>query len=205
MPYDFILAEHLLLIGIASGIVGALAYVPYIRNTLAGRTRPQRASWLIWSVLSAIALCSQIWEGATTSLWFSAVMVSGTFIVFLLSIRYGVGGWIDRRDMWVLALAALGVVAWVLTQDAIYALAMTISISLLGGVVTVAKAYAIPKSETLSKWVLSLVSSALALVAVGAVDPVLMAYPAYLLVLNVAIIAAMLLGRGRHIMRIAAV
>ena len=96
-----------------------------------------------------------------------------------------------------LSLAGLGLALWAATDTAVYALAISITVSLLGGVVTVAKAYAAPHSETISMWLLSFVASAMALAAVGRVDPVLMAYPAYLLVLNGAIVLAILAGRAK--------
>lgn len=51
-------------------LLSLLAFFSYIRDTIACRTQPQRASWLIWSVLSSIAFFTQVAEGATTSLWF---------------------------------------------------------------------------------------------------------------------------------------
>lgn len=183
--------------GLLSAVLSTFAYVPYIRDTLRRRTQPQRASWLIWSMLSIIAFWSQVYEGATDSLWFAGVQSGGTVIVLLLSIWFGVGGFLNRRDAFVLLIAAGGLVAWYLTETAIYALAITISISLLGGAVTVVKAYWNPESETLSTWIWCFVASVFAILAVGKVDWVILAYPLYLFALNGAIVAATLLGRAR--------
>jgi hypothetical protein len=199
MPYPLDTLDTLILLGLASGVLSFAAYLPYIRDTLAGRTQPQRASWLIWSVLSTIALCGQIYEGASASLWFAGVQVSATVLIFGLSLRWGVGGVMDRRDAVILALAGAGVVLWSLTDTPAYALAITITISLLGGSVTVAKAFQAPRSETLSTWTMGFVASGLAIAAVGQIDPVLMAYPAYLLLLNGAIVA----GRLRRAVQVA--
>ncbi len=190
-------ARFLLCLGVLSGVLSTFAYLPYIRDTIARRTQPQRASWLIWSILGSIAFFSQVYEGAGSSLWFAGVQVSGTIAVFLLSIRLGVGGFLKRSDCAVLAAAALGLVLWYFTEDAVYALAITISISLLGGGITVAKAYLAPESETMTTWFLSFVASACAIASVGAVEPVLLAYPVYLFILNGAIVLAILLGRAR--------
>lgn len=181
--------------GLLSAILTTFAYLPYVRDTLRGKTQPQRASWLIWSILGTIALCSQAFEGATHSMWFAGTQVGGTVLVFLLAIRRGVGGFLSRRDRLVLVMAAGGLVAWYFTETAIYALAITISISLLGGLVTVAKAYRAPSSETLSTWALSLLASICAILAVGELNWVLLAYPLYLLTLNGAIILAIATGR----------
>ena len=185
-----------LVLGPAAALLSTLAYMPYIYDTLRGETQPQRASWLIWSVLGSIAFASQVWEGAGVSLWFAGAQVSGTIIVFLLSISRGRGIYLSRPDERVLWMAVIGLVVWYFTETAVYALALTITISLLGGVLTVTKAYRAPESETLATWTFSLMGSLCAVAAIGTWEPVLLAYPLYLLVLNTAIVAAMGLGRA---------
>ncbi len=182
-------------LGLISASLSTIAYLPYIRDTMLKRTQPQRASWLIWSILGSIAFFSQLHEGATDSLWFAGAQVSGTITVFLLSIRFGVGGLLNRQDVIVLLFAAGGLVAWYMTSTAVYALAITITISLLGGSVTIRKAYLNPESETLSTWGVSFIASVFAILAVGRVDPVILAYPLYLMTLNGAIVMAILLGQ----------
>ncbi len=184
-------------LGLTSAALSTVGYLPYLRDIIMGRTHPQRACWLIWSILGSIAVASQISEGAMASLGFAVVQVGGTILVFVLSIACGVGRFLRGRDWVVLALAALGLVLWFTTSNAAYALAITISISLLGGALTVAKAYRDPGSETLSTWVTFWIASALATLSVGAWEPVLLAYPLYLLTLYTAIIGAITLGRLR--------
>jgi len=185
-------------LGIVSAVLAAIAFVPYVADTIVGRTRPQRSSWMIWTVLSVVSFFSQAYEGATDSLMFAGVMTAGSLTIFLLSIRRGVGGFAHRQDAWLLAAAALGLVLWYTTETAVYALALAISISLLGGVMTVTKTYRDPYSETMPKWLLSLLAAVLAAFSVGEVNYVLLAYPVYLVVLNIAIIAATLAGRERR-------
>lgn len=180
-----------------SAMLSCMAYFPYIKDTLAGVTRPQRASWLIWAVLSSIAFASQVAEGAAQSLFFAGIQCSASILIFLLSIRKGAGHLLSGRDGCVLLAAAVGLGLWYATDSATYALATTISISLLGGAVTVAKAYRDPDSETLSCWVLGLAASVLAAVSVGGLDWVLLAYPLYLVTLKGSILMALYLGNRR--------
>ena len=100
-----------------------------------------------------------------------------------------------RADAVVLTIAAVGIVLWVMTESAVYALLISITISLMGGMLTVQKTYWFPNSETMSTWVMSFIASCFALVAVGSLDWLLLAYPLYLFVLNGAIIGAWVLGR----------
>jgi hypothetical protein len=189
--------QLLVLLGMGSALLSTLAFVPYMRDTMRRKTQPQRASWLIWSVLGSIAFFSQVYEGATSSLWFVGVQVSCSIIILGLSVWFGQGRFLARSDYYILALAALGLVLWYYTETAAYALAITISISLLGGVATAAKAYRDPGSETLSTWVFSLIASVLAIFSVGKLDWVLLAYPLYLFTLYSVFVAAIVLGRRR--------
>ncbi|MDJ0614508.1 MAG: hypothetical protein QNJ29_12635 [Rhizobiaceae bacterium] len=192
-------ANTLFVFGVLSGVLSTFAYVPYIVDTLKQRTAPDRACWLIWSTLGSIAFFSQLYEGAGASLWFAGVQVSGTIIVFLLSVKFGAGEYLSIKNQRILLTAALGLVAWYLTENAAYALAITISISLLGGLVTVQKAFIDPDSETLSTWIVSLIASICAVLSVGKLDWTLLAYPLYLLTLYTAIVVAMMFGRMRQL------
>ncbi len=181
--------------GAWAAVLSAVAYAPYIRDTIAGRTRPHRASWLIWSVLGAIAMMSQIDEGAGASLWFAVIQVGATITIFALSTKRGRGTLISDRDIPVIAVAGFGLVLWSTTGQSVYALVITMGISLVGGLPTALKSYYDYESETLGTWAIALAASALAVLAVGAFNPVLLAYPAYLLVLYSTLVGANLLGR----------
>ena len=187
--------DYLAALGMLSGVLSLFCFAPYIVDTLHGRTQPERASWLIWSMLGVIAVFSQSHEGAASSLIFAMVQVGGTIVIFTLSIRLGAGRYNSRKTMVIYALTALGLVAWYISDSAAYALAITISISMLGGFVTIQKSYRNPSSETMSTWVMGGVASVCAVFSVGKLDWVLLAYPLYLLVLYSCIILALVLGR----------
>ncbi len=192
------LGQVTILFGIASALLSTIAFAPYIRDTFTRRTKPVRSSWLIWSVLSAIAFASQFHEGATASLWYAGVQAGGTIFVFVLSLFLGMGRFLSSEDVIVLLIAGFALIIWYFTSNAAYALTISIGISLLGGSVTIRKAYLDPARETMFMWAASLVASLLAIGSVGAFDPVLLAYPVYLLVLNAGIVFAIILGRARR-------
>lgn len=176
-------------------LLSVVAYMPYIVNTLRGTTRPHRASWLIWSVLATIAFFSLLYEGATASLGFSAAQAACTSVIFLLSIVRGQGRFFTRKDATILGLASLGLALWYMTDTAIYALMLSITIGLMGCMLTVQKTYWSPDSETMCTWQMSFVAAWCAVMSVGSLDWVLLAYPTYLIVLNGAIIGAWMLGQ----------
>lgn len=173
------------------------AFYTYIRDTLNLRTQPQRASWFIWSTLSLIALITQISEGATTSLWFIGAQFVCTFSVFQLSIWYGSGSYLSRRNITTFSAASFGLLLWYLSDDAAYALTMIIAISAIGGYATVTKAHRAPESETFSTWVLLTAASVFGVASVGVLDWMYIAYPLYLFGLYASICLAVVMGRNR--------
>ena len=185
--------------GLAAAFLSIYAFLPYIRDILAGRTRPERSSWLIWSLLSTVTLLSQAYEGATTSLWFAAMQTGGTILICALTFWKGDRRKFETEDSQVLTATAVGVWLWAEMETAAYAMMVTVSMSFMGGMMTMRKAFYDPDSETMATWGAFFVASALALVAVGKVDWVLMAYPLYVMALSAAIMLSMILGRLRKV------
>lgn len=186
----------LAIFGLVSGILSVITYIPYLCDIFRLKTKPERATWLIWSVLTAIAFFSQLAEGATHSLWLTGVQAAGVVMIFLLSIKFGIGG-LTRRDISALVAAGVGLLLWYYTDNAAIALFITIAIDALGASLTVIKAYADPESETLSTWVLSGTAGIFGALAVGAFDYVLLAFPVYIILINYTVAGAMVLGRRK--------
>ena len=186
-----------LLFGLASAITGFLSFLPYVIDILAGRTMPQRSSWLIWAVVTMLALASQMAEGATRSLLFSGAQAVMTLVVFALSIRRGAGSYMHPGDAIAIGVCAIAIALWQITDVPAYALACAIGVNSIAGTLTVVKSFRAPETETLATWVLGIVASAFGILSVGVLDPVLLAYPVYLFCLYVSVATAVLLGRAR--------
>jgi hypothetical protein len=184
--------------GIVSGLLAIVAVIPYIRDIIKKTTRPERASWLIWTVLGGIAFFSQLAKGATNSLWMTGLSTLCVLVVFLLSLKHGEGGLV-KRDIAALLFAFLGLVLWYFTKDATVALLIVIAVDLSGSVLTIIKSYKDPESETMSTWVLASISGLFGTLSVGSFNWVLLMYPLYILLANSAVTVAILLGkRNKH-------
>ncbi len=82
----------LAMVGRAAAFLALLDPVPYVRDVLRGRTRPQRVTWFIWSVLAIVTFCAQVGDGATWSVAMAGAQAVSTLVVFVLSNRHGQGG-----------------------------------------------------------------------------------------------------------------
>ncbi len=184
-------------LGFFAALCGTVAYLPYIRGMLWGTTRPQRSTWLIWSVLSALSFFSNLNIGATASLPYVALQAGMTSLIFGFSIFFGHGSLLSRWDAVILAFATMGIVLWTVTSNPLYALCTSVGISALAGAMTVHKAYVIPCSENKSCWIWSIVGAGCGILAVGSWLPFLLLYPAYLFTLYASILIAMALGERK--------
>lgn len=188
------------LFGYISGILSVVGLVPYVRDILLGKTKPERASWFIWLALGGIAFASQFSKGATDSLWFVGASTIAVLAIAMLSLKYGVGGF-TRRDIGALTVAFIGLVIWYFTDEAAFALLIVVAVDSIGSALTFIKAYREPETETISAWFAAGTAGLFAMFSVGEWNPILLIYPAYIALANYAIMAALLRnGRWRVIL-----
>lgn len=181
------------MLGLTGGFLALVQFAPYIRNIVRGTTRPQRATWAIWTTLSGLIFTSQAAQGAGASLWMSAAQGIGNLVVFVLAFKFGVGGR-KRVDINALILAGVGLVIWGFTKQPTVALLIFIGVDAIAASLTIIKAYRDPSSETMLAWVLSDLSGLCAALAVGQVNFSLLAYPVYVSIANTAVIGAMVIA-----------
>jgi hypothetical protein len=178
--------ELVAVLGLLAGAVGIADTIPYVRDTLRGATRPHRGTWLIWGVLAIVVCLSQHADGASWSLVMAAVQAVLTSLIFVLSIRRGEGG-LSTTELAMIAIAAGGVVGWVVAEEPIVATVCVVAADLVGAAMMVPKTYRDPESETLVTFAFASLGGALAAGAVGSVDASLLLYPAYYCLINGAI------------------
>jgi hypothetical protein len=181
------------LFGSLAGVTSALDAAPYIRDVVRRTTRPHRGTWLIWSVLSILALSSQAADGAVWSIVMVAADALFTSLIFVLSIRRGEGG-LSRADLTILAIAAAGVVAWALVSTPVVATAFVVFADTLAVGLMLPKTWRDPASETFALYALASVSGILSALAVGTLDASLLLFPIYFALVN-ASLATLIAGR----------
>ena len=62
--------------GKVAGILAVLSFFPYIRSIVKGETKPERATFVIWSVLSFVTLFAYFASGVRDAIW--VTVVTGT-------------------------------------------------------------------------------------------------------------------------------
>lgn len=169
------------ILGVASGVIAIVAYVPYIISILKGKTKPNRASWWIWAVLGII-ICASYWSvGARNTFWFTLPI--GMVTTALLSLKYGVGGW-TTFDRLCLLGAAAGLLMWWVSGIPFTALAIAILIDVMGFFPTIRKIWYEPGSEDLLTWAMFFIAAVLNVAAIDRWTLEIAAYPLYIVIFN---------------------
>jgi hypothetical protein len=192
--------HHAALLGKLAGFVSLLALIPYIRSILKGKTKPNRASWFIWAVVSTVLLASYHYSGATTTIWLAATFALIPIIISIFSIKYGVGGY-EKLDIVCLVGAVTGLILWKLTSNPQTALYLNIAMDVLGFLPTIKKSYLQPETENTTAWLIALVANIVNVLALTTWQFKIAFYPIYLLFMNF-IVALLVTGRLQRLLRL---
>jgi hypothetical protein len=184
--------------GYISGILILLSFVPYLFSIFTHRTKPERASWLIWALLGSILFWTQLAKGAGSSLWLPGVQTIGDLLIFIVSIKYGIGGFL-KRDIIAFSFTIMALVLWYITQEPAVALFIAILIDASGGVLTIMKSLEYPNSESIISWVLTVLAGLFGALAVGQWNFILLAFPIYIFLICSAILGSVIWARKRSL------
>lgn len=157
-------------IGALAGIIAFVSIVPYVVSIFRGRTKPERTSYLIWLIVDVVSIITYISAGATTTIWTGIVLTLTGLLVFILSIKYGIGGF-SKFDLSCLVMALSGIFIWVTSKDALLALYFITFVNVIGYLPTIKKTYFLPKTENTLSWTLVASASVLNLFALTALHP----------------------------------
>lgn len=179
-----------------SATLTALSVVPYTVAIRRGTLRPQRTSWFVFAVLSAVAAASQFAAGAGSGAWLSLGSAIGFGTVFALTVRAGVGGR-SPSDLFTLGLTATSVVVWLTTGRPLFGIVAVVIAEIAAVVLTVRKEHTLPGTERPESWAIDAVAGVLALAAVPAVTFAQVLYPLHHTIVNGWVVATVARSR-RH-------
>lgn len=142
-----------------------VAYVPYYRDILNGKTHPHVYSWSLWGLLTVLLVALQIKGGAGPATWVTAAAGLLCLGVVVLSLKNGQKN-ITKSDTVVAILSLLAIGFWLIANQPILSIILVIIADILAFIPTVRKSWSKPYTETLSLYVTNTIRFFLALAAV---------------------------------------
>lgn len=153
-----------LILIIFSSLLAFASYIVYIEAILKGKAKPHRTTRFCTLLITVLATASLFAQGSTTAIWLSGVFAVGSLIIFILSFRYGMGGW-AMTDIICMCISILGIALWKLTTNPVYALFASIGADLAGQVPMLIKTYHFPDTEVWTFYFLDVVAAIFSLIA----------------------------------------
>jgi hypothetical protein len=174
--------EYLVLIAAAFTILAALAY---IRSMFKGDTKPNRVTWLMWSVAPFIAAAASLSMGGSWAVIPVFMAGLGPFMIFVASFFSRKGYWkLARFDYVCGVISALAIVLWYLNSNADLAIVFSILSDALAGVPTLIKAWHDPKTESIWPYFTGIFSAITSFLVASTWSFSVLAFPAYLIIIN---------------------
>ena len=183
-------------------ILGALislgTVMVYVRDTIRGRTQPNRVTWLLWSLAPMLAFAAELNAHVGLSALMTFSVGFNPLLVLVASFVNPQASWrIGRFDYLCGALSLAGTGAWLLTSDTTVALVAAIAADALAALPTVRKSITSPRTESRVIYLGGIINASIALLVVRRLDGAHIAFPVYILVVNLALTLILVRGSRR--------
>lgn len=175
---------------IVGTLIGAAGSAAYLAETLKGKIKPNRVSFLLWSIAPIIAFFAQI----TQEVGLEALMTFSTgflpFTVFLASFANKQSQWkLTRFDLACGILSLAGLALWMITKVGNIAIVFSIVADGFAAIPTIVKAYKYPETELAWPWIATVFGIVLTLLTLSKFTFANCGFIIYILILNTLIFA----------------
>ncbi len=183
-------------IGIIAVILTFVGYIPYIVDTVKGKTEPHVYSWFLWGFITLIAFFLQVSgnAGAGSLVTLAAGLIC--FIIFGFGMRRGKKN-ITKSDTIFFALSIIAITLWLFAKQPVLSIILLAAIDILGFIPTIRKSWHKPYTETLFTYLLNTFRFALAIFALQKYTIVTSLYPITWILAN-GLFSILLLTRRKY-------
>ena len=170
-------------LGAIAALMSVGAHVPYMSGIVHGTNKPHIFTWIIWTLLTAIAYVAQLVGHAGAGAWSTGMTIIMCVIITAMAAKSGERD-ITKSD-WIMFLSGVATIpVWLLTSDPLYAVLMITAIDALAFGPTFRKSWQRPHQENTTMYGINIVRHAVAIAAIANISVITTLYPVMLLVMN---------------------
>ena len=177
--------QNFVILGAIIAVVGGLSY---LIDTLKGKVKPNRVSFLLWSLAPLIAFFAEIKQGV-------GLQSLLTFMVGFLPLTIFIASFVNKKAEWKLtrfdltcgAFSIIGLVFWYITKSGNIAIIFSILADGLAALPTLVKAFNYPETESGWPYFSSTLSAAITLLTVKVWNLANAGFPMYIGVITLVI------------------
>lgn len=140
-----------IVLGFIAAILAFVAYVPYLRDILRGKTKPHIYSWFIWGLTSLAIFALSFSDGAGAGSWTTLTVAVLCFAVCILGLRQGLR-YVRTIDKIFLLMSLVAIGIWLFAKQPLISMILLCAIDIFAIVPSLRKAWQKPGEETLSLW-----------------------------------------------------
>ncbi len=154
-----------------------------IYSIIKGNFRPQRMTRLLYFLISLLFVGTLFAQGDKNGIIIASAQLIGGFIILLLSIKKGIGGY-ARSDLVVFVLAIISLITWKTTNNPGLGLAMSIATDIIAFYPTLIKTWHRPETEEWKFYMSDVGASFFSILSITLYSPQNLAFPVYIFLLN---------------------
>ena len=189
--------QNLVILG---AIIAAAGSLFYLIDTLKGKVKPNRVSFLLWSLAPLIAFFAEVKQGV-------GIQALMTFIVGFLPLTIFIASFVNKKAVWNLtgfdlmcgALSIIGLVLWFITKSGNIAIIFSILADGLAAMPTIVKSFNYPETESAWPYFASTISAILTLLTVKVWNIANIAFPLYIVLITLVIFSLVHFKLGKQI------
>jgi hypothetical protein len=169
---------NFVILGVILQLLGSWSY---FLDTLKGKIKPNKVSWLLWSIAPLIAFAAMIKQGVGITALATFVVGFVPLIIFITSFVNKEAKWeIGKLDIVCGFLSVVGLILWLITKVGNIAIFFSIVADGLAAIPTIVKSYRFPETENSTVYFFGVVNAVVALMALSKWNFQSYGFPIYL-------------------------
>ncbi|MBX4187487.1 MAG: hypothetical protein KW802_04560 [Candidatus Doudnabacteria bacterium] len=180
--------KYLVLLGVVVQLYGVFSY---IKDTLRGKTKPNKVTWFLWSIAPLIASAAALSSGVRWAVIPVFMSGFGPLLVFI-------GSFFNKNAYWKLGtldyicgfFSLLALFLWWFTKEPAIAIIFAILSDGIAAVPTIIKAWSHPETETAAPYATGMFNALTGFAAISVWNFSQYAFPIYLLLANGSLLLA---------------
>lgn len=180
--------QYFVLIGAIVQLIGILFYV---RETIRGKTKPNKITWLMWIIAPLIATVAALSDGVRWAVLPVFMVGFGPLLVFIASFVNPKAYWkLTSFDYLCGVCSILALILWAITREPLIAIIFAIASDGFAAIPTIIKSWKYPETESVAAYTTGLFSALTSFFALKMFSASELAFPIYLVFLNILLITA---------------
>jgi|GEM_PF-144610 len=178
--------KYLVLIGAALQLIGIYSYG---REVIKGNAKPNRITWLLWSIAPMIATAAGLVSGAGWAVLPVFMSGFGPLLIFVLSLFNKQSYWkLEPFDYLCGFFSLLALILWAITKEPMIAIFFAIVSDFFAGVPTLIKSWKHPETENVTVYFTGALSALTSFAAIKIWGFSELAFPIYLILMDSALV-----------------